>query len=179
MFTFLYKWLQKEHALYRQNPPSIAFELVPYLNRGDVFFSPAWNSWDSQAHYALKGRYNDIRTSVMLAKLVTQTACVCVYVDGCLRASLCLLALHKYIYMSVHACTACSSQTAEQVNGSRFFPHVPGRRVRCSPTERMRWTPVQLGLANMPEWNKAWKLSGDLYEMMLQDTCVTETAFSE
>lgn len=86
----------------------------------------------------------------MLADL-TQTACVFVYVDDCLKASLCLLALHKYICMSMHACTACLSQTAEQVNGSRLFPHGPGHRVRCSLTERARWTPVQLGLENTSE----------------------------
>ena len=84
----------------------------------------------------------------MLADLVTQTVCVYVYVDDCLKASLSLLPLDKY--MSVQASTACLSQTAEQVSGIRLFPHGPGRRVHCSLTEWMRWTPAQLGLANMP-----------------------------
>lgn len=70
----------------------------------------------------------------MLAEIGTQIACVYVYVDDCLKASLCLLAVHKYICISIQACTACFSQTAEQVNGSSLFSHGLGRRVRCSPT---------------------------------------------
>lgn len=50
----------------------------------------------------------------MLAELATQIACVYVYVDDCLKASLCLLAVHKYICISIQACTACYSWTGQR-----------------------------------------------------------------
>lgn len=80
----------------------------------------------------------------MLAELATQIACVYVYVDECLKASLCLLAVHKYICIIIQACTACFSQRAEQVNGSSLFSHGPGHMVRCSPTQRPRWMKLYL-----------------------------------
>lgn len=84
----------------------------------------------------------------MLPKPVSQIACIDLCMDDCLKASLCLPEGHKYINAFVF--TACFSQTAEQVNGSCLFSRGPGHRVRCSPTDRLRWPSVQLGPVSKP-----------------------------
>lgn len=76
------------------------------------------------------------RAPIMLAD-ITQT--VCVHVVYCLKALLCLLALPTYIiqYMS----TICLSQTAQQINGSRLFPH--SRTIGCAVVWQKGWGGLQ------------------------------------
>lgn len=175
MFTFPHKWVYhwKEHALYRQNPLSVAFEPLPHLNRGDgrdtipvnAFLFHSKSLWLS--NYTRKRSGSDISASVMLPDLVTKTACVDVKWSSCLPV--------------LHNCKGISMQydyfspTAEQVSSSRLLPHGPGHRVRCSPTG---WEEeMDSSRSGTHEHARVKRKPGKWWFLLNDTACVKETAF--